>query len=377
MSKNSFWAEGPTDRALRSWGFIGICLWVVIGAGVVAAGLGGVLSVLVTPLASFLIAGLIVVLARPGVRWLRKHGMGRGLSATIGALGSLLALILLVAFFLAPVVTGATQLLANAPAQTAKLSEQFNAVVAKFSALPPSAKASIQDSAKTLAADIGQFGKAVFSFFVGSLSSVFTVGLSIFMGLVLTFWFLLDGDKISAAMLSAVPSVWREDAREVTSAFNKSFSGYLIGTAINISVLFLLCGIGFTLVHLPGAWFLAAMLGVLDLIPFIGPLIGGAIATLVALTVSPTTALIVIVIVLVAEQFVDSFLSPVVMGKVVTMHPVAVIFALCVGIAVAGFFGAILAIPVAAAIHTVYRYYKYKGQPVPAAASVDIAPEET
>jgi len=360
VSERRFTTDGPTEVALKSWGFIAIVLWVVIGGGIVVASTGKILGALIDPLASFLIAGLIVVLVRPWVRFMRKHGIGRGWSTVIGMLTVLVALALLAMFFAAPVIKGANQLMSNAPDSMKKLGDTVDSTVQSFNGLPSPVKSSIENAASSVASEIAAFSQAAVSFFLGSLSTIFSLGLSIFMGLVLTIWFLLDGEKISKGILSVVPSRWRADAREIAVAFDQSFSGYLIGTAINVSVLFLLCGIGFAVIHLPGAWFLAAMLAILDVIPFVGPLIGGTIAVIVGFTVSPVTALIVLVIVLVAEQFVDSFLSPIVMGKVVTLHPVGVIFALTLGIAIAGFFGAILAIPVAAAIRVIYRYYQAK-----------------
>jgi predicted PurR-regulated permease PerM len=70
--------------------------------------------------------------------------------------------------------------------------------------------------------------------------------------------------------------------------------------------------------------------------------------------------IITLVIVIVVEQAVDSVISPMVMGKSVSLHPVAILFALGIGGALGGFFGILLAIPVAAAIYTVYLYYRRK-----------------
>ena len=81
---------------------------------------------------------------------------------------------------------------------------------------------------------------------------------------------------------------------------------------------------------------------------------------MVGLTVGLQTGIITGVIVFAVDQFVYSFLGPIVAGKVVTLHPVAIIFALAVGASLGGFLGAILAMPVAAAIRTVYVYYRKK-----------------
>ncbi len=104
------------------------------------------------------------------------------------------------------------------------------------------------------------------------------------------------------------------------------------------------------------------MIGILDVIPYIGPIIGGIIATAIAfLTGGWTMALLVLIIVLIVEQTVDSVISPIVMGSAVSLHPVAILLALGLGGALAGFFGVLISIPAAAAIYTVYLYYAGRG----------------
>jgi predicted PurR-regulated permease PerM len=180
------------------------------------------------------------------------------------------------------------------------------------------------------------------------------------MGLILTFWFLKDGPKISDTILRAVPRSLRDDVQMVGRSFNTSFSGYLVATAINVMVIFVLDGLGFSLIHLPNGWFVAAMIAVVGIIPFVGSILAALIAIVVGLTSSVQTGIITGLIVLVVDQFVYSFLGPIVAGKVVTLHPVTIILALAVGASLGGFLGAVLAMPVAAAVRTVYVYYRDK-----------------
>lgn len=125
---------------------------------------------------------------------------------------------------------------------------------------------------------------------------------------------------------------------------------------------------------MPYGWFLAFLIAILDFIPYVGPILGGTLAILVGLTVSPTMALMAGGIMSLGEQFTDSFLGPIIMGKAVTLHPVAVLFSLTIGIAIAGFAGAILAIPVAGVVHTTYAYCKNKANPEDSSATaVEVA----
>jgi predicted PurR-regulated permease PerM len=125
-----------------------------------------------------------------------------------------------------------------------------------------------------------------------------------------------------------------------------------------MTITFLGCGVGFMLIGLPYGWFIAAGIGILDVIPYIGPIAGGIVATMIGFLAGGwVLALLTLIVVLIVQQSVDSVISPIVMGKSVSLHPVAILLALGLGGALAGFFGILISIPVAAAIYTVYLYY--------------------
>jgi predicted PurR-regulated permease PerM len=192
------------------------------------------------------------------------------------------------------------------------------------------------------------------------LANVAGVAFDLFLGFIIAIWFMLDGAGVSKWSLSVLPQAWRKDASEVGIAFDKAFGGFIRGSIIDMSLMFAGMAIGFNLLNVPYAWALATLCGVLGVIPIVGGIIGGVVATLVALTVSPQLAGLTLIVVLVVEQAVDSVIAPIVMGEAVRLHPLAILFSLAIGGAVAGLFGMIVAIPTAAAIYTVYLYFARK-----------------
>jgi putative heme transporter len=128
-------------------------------------------------------------------------------------------------------------------------------------------------------------------------------------------------------------------------------------------------GIGFTLVKLPNAWFIAAMVAILGIIPYLGSILSFVVALIVGLTVSPVVGVATGVIVFAVDQIVYSFIGPIVAGKTVSLHPVMIILSLSIGAALAGFLGAILSIPVAAAIRVIYIYYRDRDENLAAGGS--------
>jgi len=230
--------------------------------------------------------------------------------------------------------------------------------VANYQKLPEPVKQTLQAAAASLTSHISEIATSSLGMVVSFGTAIFSFGLAMFVALILTFWFLKDGPHIAEAMLKVVPERYRKDVSVIASSFDTSFSGYLLATAINCSIIFVLDGLGFTLVKLPNAWFIAAMVAILGIIPYLGSILSFFVAFVVGLTVGPTVGIATGIIVFVVDQIVYSFIGPIVAGKTVTLHPVMIIFSLCIGASIAGFLGAILSIPVAAAIRVIYIYYR-------------------
>jgi predicted PurR-regulated permease PerM len=349
-----------SDVTLRKWAFVGICIWIAVGVGLLWMGLRAALPVLFSALSGFIIAGLMCAFIRPITHALKRRGMGNGLATAIGMLTIIVGMIVIAMLFIGPVVQGVSEFVANAPSSTEALTAKTSAAAASLSGLPAPVQAGVKSMGQALNNSIAQLAKAFADFFIGSLASVFLIGINIFLGLVLTLWFLLDGEKVSKSMLGVVPARWRDDVYQIVTSFDRSFSGYLIGMAVGMAAIFVIAGVGFQIIGLPYGWFLAFLIAILDFIPYVGPILGGLLAILVGLTVSPAMAAMAGLIMLLGEQFTDSFLGPIIMGKAVVLHPLGVLFSLSIGIALAGFAGAILAIPVAAVVRSTYVYYMEK-----------------
>jgi putative heme transporter len=367
----------PSNHLMRTWAFAGIVLWVVIASGLIIRGLSEVLGVLMTSLGPFMVAGLLVTLVRPITRRLKARGMSAGFAALIGTLVALLGILALSAMFAGPVISGAVGFFTSLPETITRINGQLQTAVAAYEKLSPTMKAQIETLLQAFGTWAAGWAQGAVGFVVSGVGSVFAAGLSVFMGLILTFWFLKDGPGIAHTILEAVPGSIRDDVCLVGNSFNTSFSGYLVATSINVFVIFVLDGLGFSVIHLPYGWFVAAMIAVVGVIPFVGSILSAVIAIIVGLSVGMQTGIITGIIVFVVDQFVYSFLGPIVAGKVVTLHPVVVIFALAVGASLGGFLGAILAMPIAAAVRTIYVFYrdKHAAEKGEVAPSADTAPE--
>jgi predicted PurR-regulated permease PerM len=103
----------------------------------------------------------------------------------------------------------------------------------------------------------------------------------------------------------------------------------------------------------PYAVLLAALAGMLEFIPMVGPLTAGAIIVMVAL-LSGSHALAVLIFLLAYRLFQDYILSPHLMGQGVELHPLLVLFGVFAGAEIAGIPGTFLSVPVLALVRVVY-----------------------
>jgi len=113
---------------------------------------------------------------------------------------------------------------------------------------------------------------------------------------------------------------------------------------------------------------LAALVFLGAFIPVIGATLSGAVAVLVALvTVGPVKALIVLAIVIAVQQLEGHVLQPLIMGRAVALHPLAVILAIAIGVVAAGIVGGLVAVPLLAVANTAVRYLAAhpSGEPTP------------
>lgn len=98
------------------------------------------------------------------------------------------------------------------------------------------------------------------------------------------------------------------------------------------------------------AFLVAVIVGILEVVPYVGPIIAGGLATLLALSQSAILGLWTLIFFFVAQQVEGHILVPLLIKRLVGLNPVAVILALLVGAKLGGILGVLLAVPIAAVV---------------------------
>lgn len=351
---------------LRSSAVVAIEFVAVAAALWVLAWVVGKTWVILLPVA---LALIVCTVLWPPVRWLRDKGVPPA------------AAVLLVLLVAVAVIAGVVAAVAPAIVeQSAELAEQATAGVVKvrdWLGGPPlniseeqlnSAVAAITDRLNSSSA---QIASGVFTGVGAATSALVTV----FTAVVVTFFFLKDGPRFIPWLRRTVGRPAGPHLAEVFARVWATLGGFIRTQALVSLVDAVLIGIGLVILGVPLAYALAVITFIGGFIPIVGAFVAGGLAVLIALVANgPVTALIVLGIILAVQQLEGNVLQPWLQSKSMKLHAVIVLLAVTLGASTFGVIGAFLAVPVAAAVAVMVRYYL---EQVAEQAGEKDAPEES
>ncbi len=171
------------------------------------------------------------------------------------------------------------------------------------------------------------------------------------------FYFLRDRRMISAWLRSLLPEGWREAAVCMLREMQRETAGYLRGQLMVSGMVSALTAAGLLLCGVPSWLALGVWMGVLELIPYIGPLCGGVMVALFTLPLGLWRTLWALGVVLVVQQLDGSVITPKLISQTTRLHPAAVILCVVVGGAAAGVTGVLLCVPLVLCLRAVWRVF--------------------
>jgi putative heme transporter len=306
------------------------------------------LHIVIIPIA---VALLLAALFEPVAAFLRNRGMNRSLAA---------GLVLLTA--LVVVFGGLTLIVQTFISQLSDLTTQvgdgIDEVQSWLSQGPlHMSQTQLSDSLKNFQESITSNQGALTS---GALSTATTLGevlAGFFLVLFTLFFFLRDGGQIWTFLCRLLPLGARIPTARAGHYSWHTLVSYVRATVLVAFVDAVGIGIGLFVMRIPLALPLAALVFLGAFIPVVGATLSGAVAVLVALvTQGPVSALIILGVVIAVQQLEGHILQPLIMGRAVALHPLAVILAIATGVLVAGIVGGLVAVPLLAVLNTAIRY---------------------
>jgi predicted PurR-regulated permease PerM len=224
---------------------------------------------------------------------------------------------------------------------------------------------SLQNLSDKLLKYLGQHKSVVAGTVLTGGQIVFEILGGIVLMLFVTFFLLKDGERIWTWLLHASQPGNRPRADRAGRAAWQAVVYYVRGTVLVAAIHAVVIGSTLTIMSVPLVAALAVLVFVAAFVPLVGILFAGAVIILITLATKGWIAAVVVLGIFVAEDQLEShLLQPLVVGRIVRLHPLAIILALGVGGVVAGIPGAVVAVPVAAAITRATPELRRR-QPVP------------
>lgn len=295
-------------------------------------------------LALFFLSVILTATLDPAIVWMAKRKIPRSLGVIIIYVALVSLVGLLISFLIPPLVSQFTSFSQNLPAYNDSFSKTF-AGIEKY-ALSYGINFNSHEFFQNITGNLSQSSSQIFSTTVG----VFSFFISLLVILALTFYMSVKEDGMKNFIVSITPEKHQSYVISVSDRIKSKIGKWMVGQIVLMAIIFILDFVALSIFNVPYALILALIAGLLEIIPYLGPIISATIATFVGFIISPITGLIVLTIFTVNQQIESNIVVPQVMKKAVGLNPAVVILVLLIGAQLGGVLGAILAVPIATAI---------------------------
>lgn len=369
----------PRKAARQEWFRAGFFFAAgVLVLGILALTARHVLEATLAVLTPFAVGMVLALLLDPLTDRLEKRGMKRLVAVSIVFIG-LLALLIGSGILLFPrLATQAGDLATNAPTFLADVSKKAKDFLTAHHKVGPFTLPKFEQLSDRITAYAGTFlqsaGGRTAGFLVGSVTLVIQSALT----LILTFFLLLDIDRLRARLFFLAPERWRPLMAGMGNDVGEVFANYLSGlfrvcALYGLATIILLYILSYFHHGLASyALLVGVAAGVLYAVPYIGSLTTALVTFLLAFAAgSPghglAFGLTAVILTLVLNQVFDNIITPRVVGGGVGLNPVVAIFALVLGAELFGIWGMLLSVPVAGSIQVLlFRLFPKLTAPTPA-----------
>lgn len=164
--------------------------------------------------------------------------------------------------------------------------------------------------------------------------------------LILAFYLVVSRDKFPIYTKSLFSEKTTKEINKILGLMEKKLGGWMMGQAALMLLVGLTTYAGLLLLKVPFALPLAILAGLLEIVPYLGPIIAAIPMVIIGFSVTPVMGIAVVALSVLIQQLENYLFVPKVMHKSTGVHPVVVLVALAVGAQVAGVVGVLLAVPV-------------------------------
>ena len=317
-----------------------LVLGLLVAGGLLLYELIGVVEVLVLAL-------LIALVLAPAVDFLVGLGLPRSLALVAVVMGVAVAFGLLGYIVVPLLLDQGGEFVARAPGVARRAQEYAQGMGERYGAL------SGGDPGGVASLDLTEAVQQVIQR-AGEVWRITTRGAGLLLqavgAVVMALYMVSNPRPLLNGILALFPLDRRGRVEEILDLIRRRVSGWILGQLAAMALIFALTWISLLILGVEYAFTFAVLTGVLEIVPFFGPIISAVPPVLVAFVDSPTKALLVVLVYVVIHQVEAHVVSPMIMARSVRLHPVVVILAVLAMGDLLGLAGIILAVPTAAVV---------------------------
>jgi predicted PurR-regulated permease PerM len=317
-----------------------------------AVGLGLALAYYLREVLALLyVSALFAVVLMPVVRGVQRLKIrswcpNRGTAIALLLIAVAGAITLFIVFALPPVINDAREFVKELP-------QRGPAMLIKLKRLPFASRLDVQ----SLNARLQDFASNFVSYFIKSISTWADKAFKIITGIILTVYFMLEGEHAYHWFLSFFPAHRRERLNDALLRADVRMGKWLLGQGALMLILGIYSTVVFTLLHVRYSYALGVLMGVFNIIPVVGAAISMALVVVAAAMDSWTRVLYVLIAYAIYVQVENSYLTPKIMQSSVGLPGLSIIVALLIGSELEGVVGAMVSVPTAVLVAVLIDEY--------------------
>ena len=315
-----------------------------------------------------IVASFIALMLNPFVAFLGRRGIPRGVAIPLAYLSLLLVIAGIGLALAQPITNQVDAFQRNVPQLVREANKTLNNVQTFFNhhGIHVQVEKQGQTALQTLQTKVLKSSSSLLSFTTSLLTSAAGAAISLVLIFVMSVYLLVYGRQIGTLVRRWLPDADGTPEDDYPTRVQRAVGGYVRGQLLFSIVMGTTAGLALWLFGLLGifhdgrtyAFAFGAFFGVMELVPFIGPVLGAIPPIAVALFENPLTALWVVLLFIVLQQLEGHIVAPQIFSHALRINPLLVIIALLFGDAIYGIIGALMALPVAAVIRETILYLR-------------------
>jgi len=319
-------------------GWIKLAVMLLIAAGAVyfCTLIGGLVKVV-------MVSALAAYILDPVAGFLESRGLGRTAATALIFIGIILAAVLFF-YLVLPVIISEIKSVESGPA-VSQAKEGLGRLETFINEKAVPAGFERVDLSDRLHAAVVDAGNGLLANISGAFSLLSNV---VFIPFII-FFLLKDGREFKKKFIGMMPNRYFEFSLNLIYKMDLQLGNYLRGQVLDACIVGVLSTIALWLLGVRYFYIIGALAGLANLIPYFGPVVGAAVAVSVSVmnTWSFLTAMYIVLAFLIIKLIDDAIVQPMVMARMVNLHPLAIFLVILIGGELSGLLGLLLAVPIA------------------------------